>query len=760
MTTSSMEDENMYFKNLINKHKILVMLTISYLTIITIFLISYFAIYATAKNLLRDYSDYNSQLMVDNIAEKFDEFFIYGNTKIVNKILLNKNIEKSVTNIKNGDSSKLELINIKNELSLLAVDNKYVEDILIYIKDNDIIIRASGFSTVRQYYITYACDNFSSIDEFTDFLNTAETPKYLYSSKVDQMLSITDYSFYESNTGVGKIILINRCKKFFQPYVGENSNVVVIQKDSILACSDMGIAEMLLNANNIDKEIIDLNQKRVYSSVFGSGHRRFYYVLDTDKIYSVEKKYGIFATIVSIICLMICIGMCIVFSLYHYKPINKLGDFIKRNIEKDGINYSYKVFLNAVDTMEKKLNWQNSRYEEKEKKIKEYYMLQWLLYKKIPEGAQNSIKLLPDQMCALVIIKAVEFDQIFFDYVYEEKTVKLKIANFILENIFDEELHNAYPDVIKCKMSNMLVFVLIFDSQLDWIKVLYSCFDRILPLVKKEFNISFNHFKSMAHYDLSDMVNTFDDLMVEIDNGDIDYNSDINGIIGLADTKEKEEAYYFPETVKKHLCDSVEAGNLKNTNEIMNNILQYNISNTEYGINNIKALAAEIYYILISRLNQFDIKAEKIFEQNMLGKDIIMCDNIEEIENSLKKFVDAICNLFLVAYNANENIYAQARRLIYQNYKNQQLSSTMIADMLGLSKDYFLSTFKQESGMKFSDCVHQIRIEHACKILQRTSCSIAEISNLVGYSNAKTFTRAFVNIVGITPGAYREKNFI
>lgn len=83
MTTSSMEDENMYFKNLINKHKILVMLTISYLTIITIFLISYFAIYATAKNLLRDYSDYNSQLMVDNIAEKFDEFFIIETAKPV-----------------------------------------------------------------------------------------------------------------------------------------------------------------------------------------------------------------------------------------------------------------------------------------------------------------------------------------------------------------------------------------------------------------------------------------------------------------------------------------------------------------------------------------------------------------------------------------------------------------------------------------------------------------------------------------------------
>ena len=104
----------------------------------------------------------------------------------------------------------------------------------------------------------------------------------------------------------------------------------------------------------------------------------------------------------------------------------------------------------------------------------------------------------------------------------------------------------------------------------------------------------------------------------------------------------------------------------------------------------------------------------------------------------------------------NDSVYNKTRRFVYQNYKNPQLSSVTIADELGLSRDYFLSIFKKESGMKIADYIHQIRVEEACKILKKTSHSISEVASMVGYTNTKTFSRVFCKIMGVTPGVYRE----
>ena len=69
---------------------------------------------------------------------------------------------------------------------------------------------------------------------------------------------------------------------------------------------------------------------------------------------------------------------------------------------------------------------------------------------------------------------------------------------------------------------------------------------------------------------------------------------------------------------------------------------------------------------------------------------------------------------------------------------------------------YYTDWFKQQTGFSPSFYLRCIRINKAKELLENTSFSVMEIAVMVGYSSNSTFTRAFHNITGMTPKAYRE----
>ena len=51
------------------------------------------------------------------------------------------------------------------------------------------------------------------------------------------------------------------------------------------------------------------------------------------------------------------------------------------------------------------------------------------------------------------------------------------------------------------------------------------------------------------------------------------------------------------------------------------------------------------------------------------------------------------------------------------------------------------------------------RIDKAKRLLLTTQMSIQDISEQVGFSNVNIFIRSFKNAMGMTPTAFRSKNF-
>jgi len=97
-----------------------------------------------------------------------------------------------------------------------------------------------------------------------------------------------------------------------------------------------------------------------------------------------------------------------------------------------------------------------------------------------------------------------------------------------------------------------------------------------------------------------------------------------------------------------------------------------------------------------------------------------------------------------------------ASQFIDDNYRNN-ISLEDAASIAGLSSFYFSRVFKKSKGITFIEYLTSLRIDEAKRLLKKTSLSIREISETIGYGDQNYFTRVFKRSESISPSAFRAK---
>ncbi|MGH4119594.1 helix-turn-helix domain-containing protein [Clostridium sp.] len=71
---------------------------------------------------------------------------------------------------------------------------------------------------------------------------------------------------------------------------------------------------------------------------------------------------------------------------------------------------------------------------------------------------------------------------------------------------------------------------------------------------------------------------------------------------------------------------------------------------------------------------------------------------------------------------------------------------------------YFCELFKTYTGETFVNYLKKLRVEKAIELLlDNPNHKIYEVANMVGYKDAKQFTKTFRKITGISPIEYKNK---
>lgn len=188
--------------------------------------------------------------------------------------------------------------------------------------------------------------------------------------------------------------------------------------------------------------------------------------------------------------------------------------------------------------------------------------------------------------------------------------------------------------------------------------------------------------------------------------------------------------------------------------------------------------AAEQYGSLINELCENAKKSREGMTYSMMSVSHFICSFFQEHMEDEKKQCDKQLAKYpyllegITALNALltscEQYYLQYRKphyrkeiekalkIINEEYRNQDLSLTMISERVGLSETYFSTLFKQEMEQPFVKYLSNVRVERAKHLLKQTDLKIFDIAMQSGFSDEAYFSRVFKKVTNVSPSEWRS----
>ncbi|WP_209121450.1 ABC transporter substrate-binding protein [Alkalihalobacillus sp. BA299] len=157
-------------------------------------------------------------------------------------------------------------------------------------------------------------------------------------------------------------------------------------------------------------------------------------------------------------------------------------------------------------------------------------------------------------------------------------------------------------------------------------------------------------------------------------------------------------------------------------------------------------LSIKNFHVLIDKLYDID---RKFHSKDVWGP---MSANIIFQEMMLFLFNDAIHNQ---KKDLNKAI-TLTKEYMGQNYCSN-ITRKNLADIAGVSTDYYSRAFKKETGKSPMEYLADIRIKKAKQLLVLTEDKLSSIAHKVGFSDEFYFSRKFKAVTGCSPTIYIKK---
>ncbi|MCR5405693.1 MAG: AraC family transcriptional regulator [Lachnospiraceae bacterium] len=194
------------------------------------------------------------------------------------------------------------------------------------------------------------------------------------------------------------------------------------------------------------------------------------------------------------------------------------------------------------------------------------------------------------------------------------------------------------------------------------------------------------------------------------------------------------------------------------SNAFMNSL--FDLRRIMHFYHNLHVLCINSHKQLVNELRVIADKMKDIFFSDKMDRELRCCMLLMEFMLTL----DEHRNEFTEEINTDERTsYSDdvLKRMIMvtdyikNNLTADDLSQGTMAEMAGVSKDYFSRIFKNVTGMNYSKWLNTIRIEKAISLLTQEHMTLTEVAMLSGFQSIPSFNRVFREDKGMAPGEYR-----
>lgn len=210
---------------------------------------------------------------------------------------------------------------------------------------------------------------------------------------------------------------------------------------------------------------------------------------------------------------------------------------------------------------------------------------------------------------------------------------------------------------------------------------------------------------------------------------------------------------------EKELLHYVSIGNRKKAADLLSQILAETRHLSGKDTDMFRARLVEIIVLLSRTIIENGGEVEEVLGYNYLY--LNQLNNFETIDDMLhwtttvlKRFMDTVFNL-----NEAKHTHAIHKALYYMNTNYMhKITLVEVSEQVNFTPPYFSKIFKDECKLSFNKYLNKIRIEKSLDLLKE-GMHQSEIAYLVGFSDQSHYSRHFKQVMGITPGEFKKKQY-
>ncbi len=216
------------------------------------------------------------------------------------------------------------------------------------------------------------------------------------------------------------------------------------------------------------------------------------------------------------------------------------------------------------------------------------------------------------------------------------------------------------------------------------------------------------------------------------------------------------EICVYPVELENQMKIAICMGEKEKIREITGKFQQYFLNGQVYSPKEIKESCIRFQWSVLNIAKEVGCIDYRSIDQKKLLDQVMNAKNERELKRT---FEGLFSHMDVVEGETGAVSLAvkKAQSIIHEFYADG-ITLNEIADRLGLTQEYLGAQFHKELGENFSAYIRNYRLAKAKELLIGTQLKQYEISEKVGYTDAKYFARVFRECVGMSPAEYRKSH--
>lgn len=650
--------------------------------------------------------------------------------------------------------------------------NSEVEEVYIYFRNIDTVVSSNNVLNSDEYFYLFAERYGVNVDKWIKENEEEHKGSYINinskNKKLAYMLTLPINT--TTNEGMNIVVVLDESRLLGMikdiKTINSGKLAIVAKDDQVVLSSDnMDILQNLKYdtfKNNSHVQYNNVGEDKVAISYINSNVEKwkYLYVMPTREYWRQLEDYRKLVLCGITICLIICCTIAFCLFKKNYEPLKGLLKYLSgyQQSDKGAVN-EYGIIKNAImKSMDERKEL--DKWSAFKKKVSNDKYLKELLTGNVLEHSldNNLVDIKFDDNYFSVTAFAIDTDNHFavLNLNLEED---FDLLHFIVYNMLDELLQNichiytvSFENIICCLMNFSCK-----DEEL--ILKLKEVVIKIQEIVKEHYKIgltiaigniyegkdfikqSFKETRQLLEFE--EVVGGEDILVYNESKGSL-YNENIHN-------------YFYPYELEEALINALKSGDFSRVSNLLEEIFNYNLKKRTLSSNMAQCLKCNIISTLISTLDSIiNSTGEKYNNEIISIEQLVQCKSMYKVKERLLVILQDICEKISNDKKVISQIGEDIIYFVKENYKEEDLNISVIANKFDLHPTYLSKLFKLQIGEGLLDYINKIRIDEAKKLIKSEKSNLECIAKKVGYSNVKTFTRIFTKIEGITPGKYRE----